>query len=321
MMRAAAADFRLRLLHLLLHLRRAGGQDGSIWAWGGGDNLGTDWGGALGLRPAADAGSSVHDGRPLWVDELGAGAVARVSAGRDHTVVLQSDGSVWTFGSGLAGQLGHGDTRSRLLPTRVSSGLLGSEVTHVAAGSGFTVAVRQSGKRGTDGTRGTTVWRVFSWGLNDWGQLGHGHRAAAASSPRLVAAPLRSSELAAGGAQPGALEPSVHVVRAGGRHTLVLLEDGRVFGWGSNEHGQLGLPCAAGGDPGAAGCVLTAPRQLAAGVWPEFVDIAAGGEHSVLLSSAGRLWVSGRNDRGQLGLGDTADRHAFAEVSESGSVI
>ena len=36
MMRAAAADFRLRLLHLLLHLRRAGGQDGSIWAWGGG---------------------------------------------------------------------------------------------------------------------------------------------------------------------------------------------------------------------------------------------------------------------------------------------
>ena len=85
--------------------------------------------------------------------------VKKVTGGQDHTVVLNADGTVWTWGYNTYGQLGDGTTGgARSKPTRVEE-LTG--VTAVATHGNHTVAVKSDG----------TVW---AWGNNEKGQLGDG---------------------------------------------------------------------------------------------------------------------------------------------------
>ncbi len=82
---------------------------------------------------------------------------------------------------------------------------------------------------------------------------------------------------------------------------------GQIFTWGLNQHGQLGLDSAD---------ALPMGNQL---VWlPQdvkleevfFADISAGGYHTIALTNEGKLYVFGRNDDGQLGLGNLHTRRA-----------
>lgn len=85
-------------------------------------------------------------------------------------------------------------------------------------------------------------------------------------------------------------------VRAGLNHSLALCDDGRVFAWGSNEMGQLGVP----GDEGSS--VPVAVPGVAGGV-----QISAGSTHSSVVDSAGRLWTFGSNESRQLLTADETD--------------
>ncbi len=44
------------------------------------------------------------------------------------------------------------------------------------------------------------------------------------------------------------------------------------------------------------------------------VMVACGGFHVMALTVAGHAWTCGRNDYGQLGVGDTADMLGFTQV-------
>ena len=57
--------------------------------------------------------------------------VIDAAAGIEHTVLLTSDGALYTFGSNEFGQLGLGDTRARTAPARVE---LAKDITTVACG-------------------------------------------------------------------------------------------------------------------------------------------------------------------------------------------
>ncbi|QOY85751.1 RCC1-like domain-containing protein [Paludibaculum fermentans] len=87
-----------------------------------------------------------------------------------------------------------------------------------------------------------------------------------------------------------------------GGHVLVLTQQGRVYGWGQNLHGQLGT-----GDVAARS------------IWTEVAGltgvsaIAAGAQHSLALKSDGTVWAWGANTEGQLGDGTLVNR-ARAEV-------
>ncbi|KAG7523241.1 putative E3 ubiquitin-protein ligase HERC4 [Solea senegalensis] len=93
----------------------------------------------------------------------------------------------------------------------------------------------------------------------------------------------------------------VSQVACGSGHSLVLTKDGQVYTWGQDSRGQLGLGKR---KPGA-----NSPQQLKSLSAMPLVRVAAGGEQSFALSVSGGVFGWGRNDRGQLGLGDTADRH------------
>lgn len=107
-------------------------------------------------------------------------------------------------------------------------------------------------------------------------------------------------------------------VAAGHEHTCAVLIDGRVKCWGDNRYGQLGL-----GDIQRRGATPeTRPGYVPAvdlGTDKHAIAVAAGFEHSCALLLDGNVKCWGRNDSGQLGLGDTL--HRGDEPDEMGDAL
>ena len=79
----------------------------------------------------------------------------------------------------------------------------------------------------------------------------------------------------------------------------VTLDDGRVFSFGRNNRGQLGL-----GDKTAR----STPTIVTAFHDETIVAAAMGSFHTIFLDSNGRVYSCGRNADGELGLGDKTGR-------------
>lgn len=130
----------------------------------------------------------------------------QVAGGNAHAVALTDGGVVWTWGSNGNGQLGIGNTTSKLVPQEVTS-LTG--ITAIAAGGDSTYALKSDG----------TVW---AWGKNNVGQLGD-------SSTTQRTSPVQVSTIT-----------SIIAIAAGTSHALALKSDGTVWAWGGNNNGQIG---------------------------------------------------------------------------------
>jgi hypothetical protein len=83
---------------------------------------------------------------------------------------------------------------------------------------------------------------------------------------------------------------------AGERHALALLSNGSVVGWGCNTHGQLDIPNT------AANSSTNSSAQISGAANSEpvvAVEVAAGGNHSLILYSDGTVAAFGDNTFGQ----------------------
>lgn len=100
--------------------------------------------------------------------------------------------------------------------------------------------------------------------------------------------------------------PGATAASAGGSHTCVLLEDGSVKCWGENYHGQLGQndEIVRGKDKLTMGDFLPA---VPLGEF-EAVSVESGGAFNCALADGGDVKCWGRNEYGQLGLGDNVTR-------------
>ena len=94
-------------------------------------------------------------------------------------------------------------------------------------------------------------------------------------------------------------------LKCGGSHALFGTSSGKVFSYGKNCHfGQLGL-----------GDVENAQEITEISNLEHKIErISCGKEHSLLLSQEGKVFSFGRNDRGQLGLGDLDHRHVPTQI-------
>lgn len=90
-------------------------------------------------------------------------------------------------------------------------------------------------------------------------------------------------------------------------HTCATNSAGRVTCWGRNDDGQLGLGDTAnrGDGAGEMGSSLTA---VSLGTNRKAIAISGGSRHSCAILDNGAVKCWGRNDSGQLGLGDMDDR-------------
>ncbi|WP_342377030.1 chromosome condensation regulator RCC1 [Myxococcus stipitatus] len=192
------------------------------------------------------------------------------TAGGLHSGALR-DGRVYTWGRNLRGQLGlgAGSAANYNVPQRVP-GLEG--VVSIAFNQGFSMALDASGA-------------VWTWGENSNGQLGHG-TPPEPGQPRTPGASMSASPARVPGLTGGV------AIAAGYTHGLVLMEDGTVRAFGSNDEGQLG-----------DGTMTSRDYALPVPGVTDAVKVVAGSAHSAVLKRDGTVWVWGRNTYGNLGTG------------------
>ena len=89
---------------------------------------------------------------------------------------------------------------------------------------------------------------------------------------------------------------------AGYNHFIALTADGKVYGWGYNGKGQLGLNNTTS---------YKEPTYL--GI-DNAIDVAAGGIYTIVLKQDGTLWATGNNENGELGINNTATQKTFVQV-------
>ncbi len=256
--------------------------DGAVHIWGKGAH------GRLGFGDFKDRDEpgklTVYEGKsrtPL--------TFSHIALGFAHSVAVASSGEVYSWGSGDKGRLGLGDNANRPVPTKIKSlgeGIYGErKASQVLAGSVHTVVH-------------TTDGELLVFGKHEYLGLG----------PPVTA---HMSELDT--LQPVLLDafegvPILTVsVGPGGYHTVALTLRYDVYSWGHNRVGQLGVhPAKSERIPDGAE-YLSKPQKAIpeGGDWGgRPVSVAAGWGHSVVVNEHGQAFVCGRNQKGQLGVGD-----------------
>lgn len=202
---------------------------GKVYTWGSG------WQGKLGL------GTTENQDTPQRVLALQFLNISAVSCGACHTLFVTSDGDVYVCGRGDA-RLGLGETSDRLIPqlnTFLRSA--GAFILKACAAEEHSLAMAIDG-------------RVWAWGKDAYGKLGLGRAASQLSKP---SASMPSSRFMTAQAEsiPQVIESStlnlnndrfdarddVRQVEAYSNHCVALGQDSRLYSWGSNGNGRLGL--------------------------------------------------------------------------------
>lgn len=219
-----------------------------------------------------------------------------VIVGHKHAFALTEDGVVYSWGCNTAGQLGHGDTIARSYATRidwfVDNGIQIKEVFVPEFGiytNSTTYFIATTGE-------------LYACGENGYGQCGIGTNV--------------DQYLPV---QCGALSGVKQVSASVSHYVSVMVIDGNgdLWGWGLNNHGELGLgDTATYYSPQKVTNLASVKKIIVAGG-----DATAAGDqiyaHSIALLENGKVFVTGYNGDGQLGLGDTTQRTSFQEVSGS----
>ena len=164
------------------------------------------------------------------------------------------------WGQNLFRQLGDGTSNSLSNAPVTALGL--HFVTAVAAGGRHSLALLANGS-------------VYSWGNNEFGQLGNGS-SATGNLPAVV---------------PGL--SGVKAIAAGNNHSLALLSGGTVMAWGDGEEGELGNGTTKESEVPVAVKGLSGVKA-----------IAAGADFSLALLNNGTVMAWGDGEEGQLGTGN-----------------
>mgnify|MGYP001448205282 CR=1 FL=1 len=140
----------------------------------------------------------------------------------------------------------------------------------------------------------TEEGKLYLWGVNRFGQCG-----IPASDEVQVATLCQSGALS---------DKDVFVVSVacGAGHTVVLTREGGVIVLGSNNYGQIGM----GNEQ---------PREMEIAAWlpslgVRIVGCEVGSTYTVLVSEDGRVFVTGSNFCGHLGLGHTNEVNTVQEI-------
>ena len=204
------------------------------------------------------------------LDSIANSKVVKVSSSIVNTVIISEDGSVWTTGGNRYGQLGNGtdDGINAVNAINTFTAAVGagtSGVIDVSTGPEWAIILKDDGS-------------VWGSGYNR-GQLGF-------ASP---------SEVNTFTAAVGAGTSGVTQVSAGANHTMILKNNGSVWGCGNNSFGELGLG-------NQSGIINTFSASIGAGA-SDVTKVSAGSGHTMILKDDGSVWGCGSNGFGELGLG------------------
>jgi alpha-tubulin suppressor-like RCC1 family protein len=208
--------------------------------------------------------------------------VTQVAAGTAHSLALTSTGALYAFGGNRYGQLGNatnsgiGPFYGNPTPARVRLPEATGPVTQIAAGANHSLVLTSTGQ-------------LYAFGNNLWGQLGSTTNGVddVNPTPTLVTLP---------GARGLLLPNLVTQIAAGTDHSLAMTLTGALYAFGNNRYGQLGNDTNDGTDAANPPLLVRLP-----GATGPVTQIAAGANHSLVLTSTGQLYAFGDNWYGELG--------------------
>lgn len=245
--------------------------DGTIWGWG------------MGTSGQIGNGGNTNCLSPMQVLNSQPGGTVnsprQVSCGYTYGVALLTNGTVWTWGTGIHGELGAGATTTSFTPVQVS-GL--SNIIAISSGWKHTLALKNDG----------TVW---AWGYNSHGELGDG----TSNNQFTPVQVLNVSNIVA--------------VSGGDYNSIALRNDGTVWKWGVNDVGELGFGTNDNTLAGVANdsVVHAFPAQVMqdrfGNGFSNVVLVANRDYHNIAVKTDGSVWMWGANDQGQCGDGTTND--------------
>lgn len=225
-----------------------------------------------------------------------------MSAGEAHSLAVDADGELYSWGMCAEGRLGLHKAalvgESMLaLPTRVSPRLPDTarqragdkaatfrvRVVYVSAGEAHSLALCACAHGQQQQQRARSLdepMHTLAWGRNKEGQLG-------LSDEKLRWRPTQIAYFS-GVAQ--------RMVAAATIHSAALDAAGHAYTWGVDAGGRLGRL----DDPSAR----NQPRRVLEFVSQRVLEVAVGREHTLFLLESGHVYACGKNTHGQLGLGE-----------------
>lgn len=242
--------------------------DGTLWLWGKNDY------GQLGDGTT----TSTNTGRSSPVQTVSTGTTWKmVSSGGygDCTAAIKSDGTLWSWGRNQYGQLGDSTTTSRSSPVQI-------------AGTNWkTLAVSvyletSTGAIKTDGS-------LWTWGRNNYGQLGDG-TTTDRSSPTQISGTWK--QISTG-------------FSYNSGYMSAIKTDGSLWSWGRNNFGQFG---------DGTGTSSSSPVQTISG-GNNWKMVSAGCEFTGAIKTDGTLWMWGKNYVGSLGDGTTGHKSSPVQIA------
>ncbi len=215
--------------------------------------------------------------------------IKKVDTGKFHALLLDQDGFVYAWGSNEYQQLGLASTAASSIhnidgsysaQTRYYSywqpvvALNHLNVTDIAAGGYHSIAIGHIYNDSSD-------YRIYTWGWQKSGALGN-----KSTADQRIGTPIDISNNFSFNSGEYPIQ-----VAAGEHHSMLLTSTGRIFTWGNNSRGQLGLGST---DSKNSPTLVTSISG--------FRQIAAGSMHSAAIgSSSDRIYLCGDNSSYQLG--------------------
>lgn len=182
-------------------------EEGNVWAWGKNSD------GQLGM---GDTSYVKSPRRIVVTNELGNNIKFKaIAAGCWHSLILDEDGEVWSFGSDAYGQLGLGSIKTSRVPRKIelrdNKGL--QKVKAIAAGKFYSLILDVDGN----------IW--------EWGQRPYNDRGGTPVQKNIIPARIHISDKGE--------EVRFKAIAAAYKHCLLLDENGFVWSFGSNQNQQL----------------------------------------------------------------------------------
>ncbi|HEX4459803.1 MAG TPA: hypothetical protein VIA18_17615 [Polyangia bacterium] len=257
---------------------------------GTGDGGGGDGGTTCPIGDTCCAGMTCGAMLTCTAGNVCEGCVTAIALGDNHGCALESNGTIWCWGTNDHGQLGDGTTTTRPAAVQVvdNNGVAFSDFVAVTAGANHTCGLTNNG-----------VARC--WGDGTDGELGVGTNLAVNSVPASV------------GIQP------IGSIAAGGRHTCASIGSGGMSGaflvwcWGANDAGQIASPSNPSGKNMPVAAVDKAGVQLLG------TTLTGGLSHTCMLKMDGTTWCWGSDTMGELGDGASAASSAPVQVAVIGT--
>lgn len=206
--------------------------------------------------------------------------VIKVCCGASHTLALTIDHNIYSWGTyrDSRGIMGHDPNEEKTQYPKLLTEL--KNVIDIACSDSISVAVTSEGN-------------VFQWG--DISYIQRENEEQSLLSPNKVL-----------------FETSIKNVFAGGYSLFAIDNNNKVWGWGLNNYGQIGIK--------SENTWIQTPKLISSLETKNIISIASAIHHTICLDSDGIVYTFGRGDSGRLGHGNENNYETPTEIKSLNKV-